>query len=533
MPWIKLATPSSKLALDDVEFALNGDFDFKQGQLYIHNDVAITGSHAFIYHSAQSSFVAPLSTWYFDLNTTFSFAPSHTAVSNLVILQSASSTFEFCGCSIAIPGEYLQFETGKLVLSDELCVHRCAAQSLSTLTTLTSIDYGNNGVVNAAVLSPNGKFLAVAGSSAGNGAGGFTNTDNIRIYQFDGTQLTPLTSKSYGTTIATLSWSPDGKFLAVGGNDPVNGFGDFNDTNELRVYSFDGFTLTAVTSKDFGAQISTLDWSPDGKFLAIGGIGPVNGAGDFSDTNELRIYSFDGSRLTALTSKDYGSEIMNLVWHASGKYIALSGVSPINGAGGFANTHEVRLYSFDGSTLTSLTSVDYGSYVKGLAWSPDGTVLSVGGSGPVNGAGGFSNNHELRLYTFDGSMLTPLTSQDYGSWVSVMAWHPNGKILVITGSGASSVGGFSNSDGTRLYDFDGSTLTAITSRAYGSTGYSLAWNPSGTILVIGGYLPINGAGDFNNTNEVRLYQAEFYNSYLPSLCNHKTQHGTICSGRIL
>ncbi|MFA6264052.1 MAG: hypothetical protein WC630_06480, partial [Candidatus Babeliales bacterium] len=75
-PPIRCAALTSKLAFDDVVFTPNGDFLFPSGQLFIHNDVAITGTSAFIYTSPVPSFITSGACWYFGINTTFSVAPA-------------------------------------------------------------------------------------------------------------------------------------------------------------------------------------------------------------------------------------------------------------------------------------------------------------------------------------------------------------------------------------------------------------------------------------------------------------------------
>ena len=258
--------------------------------------------------------------------------------------------------------------------------------------------------------------------------------------------LSPLTSADYGTATYSMRWSPDGRYLAVGGEGAA-AVGGFADTNELRVYRLDGSSLTPIASQNynggFGAiGITVIRWSPDGKYVAIGGYEPSS-TGGFANNDEFRIYSFDGSSLVPLTSQNYGAGSGVIVdaigWTLDGKYVAIGGSSPASGSGGFANTDEIRLYTFNGSTLTPLTSQDYSAIsggINALEWHPSGEVLAVGGEDPVNGFGGFANTDELRLYTFNGSTLTALTSQDYGMRIATLTWSPDGNTLAIGGFSA-------------------------------------------------------------------------------------------------
>ena len=75
-PCIRLAAFKSSLALSDVELALSQDFLFPQGQLFVHGDVIVTGTSAFVYQSTQHSLIAHDSTFYFDIGATFSVAPA-------------------------------------------------------------------------------------------------------------------------------------------------------------------------------------------------------------------------------------------------------------------------------------------------------------------------------------------------------------------------------------------------------------------------------------------------------------------------
>ncbi|MFH1831681.1 MAG: hypothetical protein ABH827_02650, partial [bacterium] len=59
----------------------------------------------------------------------------------------------------------------------------------------------------------------------------------------------------------SVSWSPDGKYLAAGGN---------NGEKDVIVYQWDGINLTQLATKPFGIATS-VSWSPDGAYLAVGG----------------------------------------------------------------------------------------------------------------------------------------------------------------------------------------------------------------------------------------------------------------------
>jgi WD40 repeat protein len=311
------------------------------------------------------------------------------------------------------------------------------------------------------------------------------NVDSSAINKILG--LSVLDSKDYGNYIYSTAWTSNGKYLAIAGANPTSG-------NELQVYSFNGSTLSATTGLDCGGTVYTTAWTPDGKYLAIGGMGLTSG-------NELQLYRFNGATLSAVTSQDYGSSIKSLAWSPDGKYLAIGG----NGAttfGGIANTNELQIYRFDGQALTTVTSQGYGSYIDSLAWSPDGKYLAIGGSTPTTFGGGASSN-EFQVYRFSGLALTAVASQDYGSIIRALAWSPDGQYVAIGGNWPT------NSDELQIYRFNGITLNAITTQGYGTSSttdiYSIAWSPDGCYLAISGRNAATFGGSAN-TDELQIYQ---------------------------
>ena len=80
---------------------------------------------------------------------------------------------------------------------------------------------------------------------------------------FDGTSLASVATFAHGATINSVNWSPDGRFLAIGGF-IAGGI-------EVQVLAFDGTSLTSVATFAHGAEVRSVNWSPNGTVLGIGG----------------------------------------------------------------------------------------------------------------------------------------------------------------------------------------------------------------------------------------------------------------------
>ncbi len=102
-------------------------------------------------------------------------------------------------------------------------------KSTNTLngSALATANHGATAIVNSVSWANNYSYFAIGGTA---GTGGFTE----RIYQFNRTTpaiVGPLvSSSSYSATINGISWAPDGRLIAVGGNVPAN-------NNEILVQS--------------------------------------------------------------------------------------------------------------------------------------------------------------------------------------------------------------------------------------------------------------------------------------------------------
>jgi WD40 repeat protein len=499
-PPIRCAALTSKLAFDDVVFTPVGDFLFPSGQLFIHNDVAITGTSAFIYTSPVPSFITSGACWYFGTNTTFSVAPATFTdapytlkntytENNFIKMADATSVLYFNGCSLQTTITGCRFTKGLIAFDNK---NTCKSDTTLTLTSITLRATQNDGTfyVKSVNWSPNGHYLAAGGYSSGN---------EVQVYSFNGLSLTLAASRDYGDSVNGVSWSPDGRYLAVGGSNPTSG-------NEVQIYSFDGSSLTLVASYDYGiggAFVASVNWRPDGCYLAAGGSTPTSG-------NEVQIYSFNGSSLTLAASYNYGtssSYVTSVNWSPDGRFLAIGGSSPASG-------NEAQVCSFNGSSLTLAASRDYGDLISGVSWSPDGRYLAVGGSSPASG-------NEVQVYSFNGSSLTLAASYDYGLVVYSVNWSPNGRYL--------AVGGYSPASGNevQVYLFNSSSLTLVAGYDYGSSGpdiYSINWKPDGYFLAIGG----------DNTSlgheGIEILRADYVNNTVPQALSNSVVFGNSSRG---
>lgn len=93
----------------------------------------------------------------------------------------------------------------------------------------------------------------------------------------------------HGFQAYSVAWSPDGRYLAVGGN---------NGSQDVIVYEWGGSSLTISHSKHHGSLAYSVEWSSDGKYLAVGG---------WNGLNDVIVYEWDTATST-LNDLDSGAK---------------------------------------------------------------------------------------------------------------------------------------------------------------------------------------------------------------------------------
>ncbi|GAF98692.1 unnamed protein product, partial [marine sediment metagenome] len=90
---------TATIIFKDCTIRLGQDFSFDTGSLLFQGDVVFTGTNKFIYAGSQASTIGSNSTLMFDLDTTFSYAPS-IANRDLLSMTDETSFLFLNGCTL-------------------------------------------------------------------------------------------------------------------------------------------------------------------------------------------------------------------------------------------------------------------------------------------------------------------------------------------------------------------------------------------------------------------------------------------------
>ncbi len=219
-----------------------------------------------------------------------------------------------------------------------------------------------------------------------------SHVNGIKAQSFETTQIIETGS------VGHLRWSPDGNYLALVNYDPdLSIYGSsisiWDVTTGEIIFSFEG---------ERANQIRTIEWSPDGQFIA-----------SFDDNFNVRIWDMEsGEMFQSLNMRDYWANLIyaflwrgSLAWKSDGSELLIAGDNHI----GIweANTNSLR--------------EDFqGKIVVGATWSPDNEELALvteTGEIDIFDAGTFDLIHRL----------PPVTRQIIfaDSTAQYLAWQPN------------------------------------------------------------------------------------------------------------
>ena len=311
--------------------------------------------------------------------------------------------------------------------------------------------------------------------------------------------------------VSSVNWSPDSQYVAVGG------FGITDDGYQLagyqlQIYAFDRVNnnLTSVGGalNTVGEIVNSVNWSPDGQYIAIGGVNITDGYGT---NNQFQIYAFDrvNNSLTpvagALPSSGgivLGKNVQSVNWSPDGQFVATTIIQAVSIFPAMING-QVQIFAFNKITesLTSaaVVSLIFDSSVAALevSWSPDGQYVAVGGAGIT---GGYPGGNQFQIFEFDRSdnSLTPVAGRlsNSNDVVQSVNWSPDGQYVAIGGNTITD--GYPGGNQFQIFAFDRSTnhlMPVAGTLLSGDFVYSVNWSPDGRYIAIGGTDLAENSGD--------------------------------------
>lgn len=191
-----------------------------------------------------------------------------------------------------------------------------------------------------------------------------------------------------GGAMRLLSWSPDGRWLAVAGDQRAIEIIDVGAQSHLPA-------LQGRGSQGY----TTLDWSPGGQRLAC--------------TSENTVYLWDMSTRVLLLTYDHSARLRAVDWAPNNIYIASCGYGKI-----------IQIWDTRNKDLLVLCSGDKLEQINTLSWSPDSRLLASGDDAGHVQIWHARTGEKSRMYS------------DHTDAVLTSAWSSNGLYLA---SGSSDL----------------------------------------------------------------------------------------------
>ena len=296
--------------------------------------------------------------------------------------------------------------TTVVTAGDDHLIHTWSAESGAAFDVLK----GHNAPVTALSFAPSGELVSTTGD-------GVSLTWNLTpAWKAERTIGNDGAGSPFTDRVNTLAFSPDGKFLAIGGGEPSRG-------GEIKVWDIQSGRAAAQSAPVFAREfpnihsdaVLALEFSADGKFLASGAADKIARVTDLASGKVVK--SFEG----------HTHHILGIAWSLDGRTLATAGadnvvkvwdvttgdrkkniegydkeVTSVHFAGvgeqliTSSGDSKVRLVGLDGKEVR--TFPDVADFVQSAAVSADGKTVVAGGQDGVLRAWNVGDGRALGVF---------------------------------------------------------------------------------------------------------------------------------------
>lgn len=184
----------------------------------------------------------------------------------------------------------------------------------------------------------------------------------------------------------------------------------------------------------------TTDWSPNGKYIAIGG-----------NVDTLKIYN-EGN-LKIYKSFPVKNTVTRIKWHPSMNIIVVT-TQMSNEKSFILNLEKNEKIELNGISTDG---------ARGIDWNYTGEYLVVG-----------DNDGQILIYDIKGKLIRKFVNENTKS-ITAIDWHPKKNIITTV------------TDKIRFFDIEGNLLKSIKHRQEEVMLLSIAWHKTGDFFVTGDY----------------------------------------------
>lgn len=217
-------------------------------------------------------------------------------------------------------------------------------------------------------------------------------------------------------------------------------------TKRNKLVAIINFLILCLFHQTFGQNalekniLWTTDWSPNGKYIAIGG-----------NVDTLKIYNKENLKIHK--SIPVKNTITRIKWHPSINIIAVT--TQMSGENSF-------IFNLETNEKIELNGLSTDG-ARGIDWNYTGEYLAIG-----------DNDGQLLIYDIKGELIRKFVNENTKS-ITAIDWHPKKNIIATV------------TDKIRLFDIDGNLLKSIRHRKEDVLLLSIAWHKTGDFFVTGDY----------------------------------------------